>query len=341
MKLFSSKLSCLIVVAAGLIVCGPFASSKIFAVSAQNRISGIVFGAQRHPMSDLNVELQDDVYRTIGRTRTNGAGRYEFSGMNTGQFLIRVYTFGTDYEEQERSVEITQLTRNGWDFQTADFFLRLRKGVAPEAAAGVIFAQDVPAEAKKLYDKALKDLDSKRTADALTELKQAIEIFPKYYYALERLATEYARMGKPETYQAAEILFALAVDVNARGFKSWYGLAHARYSLGKYPDAMLAVQKALELNANAPDAVFLSGVLMKRSQKYIEAEKQLIKARDLSKDTIPAVHRELADLYANHLDRYGDAAKELKLFLKAQPDNKDSDTIKKMIAELEAKAKKT
>lgn len=84
---------------------------------------------------------------------------------------------------------------------------------------------------------------------------------------------------------------------------------------------------------------FCPGVLMKKTHKYDEAEKQLLKARELSKDTIAGVHWELATLYGNNMKRYADAAKELKLFLKAQPDSKDAESIKALIADFEAKAK--
>jgi hypothetical protein len=64
----------------------------------------------------------------------------------------------------------------------------------------------------------------------------------------------------------------------------------------------------------------------------------LLKAKELSKDTMPHVHWELALLYGNDMDRFADAARELRLFLKASPKAKDSDNILKLIAEFEGKA---
>ena len=145
-------------------------------------------------------------------------------------------------------------------------------------------------------------------------------------------------MERPEGFQAAAVLFTIAVEVYPRGFNSWYGLAYSQYSLGNYSEASKAVEKAIELNAASPDAAFLSGVLMKKLKIYKEAEKQLLKAKDLSKDTIARVHWELATLYGNLLNRYAEAASELRIFLKAQPDSKDAENIKKLIADFESKA---
>ena len=53
------------------------------------------------------------------------------------------------------------------------------------------------------------------------------------------------------------------------------------------------------------------------------------------------VHWELALLYGNGLNRYRDAARELKLFLKAKPDYADAEKkkVEKLIATFEEKAK--
>ncbi len=321
-------------------------SLKIQAQGFGNSISGRVIGIERRPLSDINVELLDEYSRTISRTRTNGSGFYSFSGMGQGRFAVRVLPYGTDYEEQENSVEIVNISRQsasggiqtgGFASEQSDFSLRLKKGV-PLQNVTPLFAQDVPKEAKKLYEKALADLDAKREKEAQDNLRAALEIFPKYYAALERLGTEYISVGKPHAYQAAEILLSMAVEVNPRAYTSWYGLAYARYSLANYPEALLAAQKAIDLNSRSAAAVFLSGALFRHTKKFADAEKQLLNAMELSKDAIPQVHWELALLYGNDLNRFADAAKELTLFLKAQPETRDLDNIKKLIAEFERKA---
>jgi tetratricopeptide (TPR) repeat protein len=293
-------------------------------------------------MPELVVELMDEYSRPLQRARTNGSGRYAFTGLSYGRFKIRVSPFGTDYEEQEREVEIVNFSAagsaggrvSGSSSEQLDFTLRFRKGVDP-ATAGVIFAQSVPDGARKLYDQAIADLNNKKDAEGLAGLKAALEAFPTYYAALDRLGSEYARLGH---YDAAKILLTMAVNENPRGAKTWYTLAYANYSLKSYEEAMKAVDKVLAINSSSAEALLLSGVLYRQSKKFEESEKRLFKARDISKDTLPQVHWELALLYGNNMNRYADAAKELKLFLKSQPDAKDSENIKKLIVKFEEKA---
>jgi tetratricopeptide (TPR) repeat protein len=324
----------------------PFLSGKALSAHGQigNSIDGYVVGANREPVSDLNVELLDNLGRTYGHARTDARGYYSFRGMPSGTYRIHVYTYGTDYEEAEGATELSSFSRNrpdggisrSSDMQEVSFTLKLRRGLTPEAVA--IFVQDIPREAQKLYDKALADFAAKRNAAAIAGLKSAIEIFPKYYYALERLGIEYVQMGKPEGYEAAAILLGMAVEVNPRGFKSWYNLAYSRYMLKAYSDGLTAAKKAAEINGESPQAAALEGTLLRVTKKAAEAEKRLLRAIELSRDTIPQAHYQLALLYGNDMKRYAEAAKELRLYLKGQPNAADKAGIEELIAKFEAKA---
>lgn len=56
----------------------------------------------------------------------------------------------------------------------------------------------------------------------------------------------------------------------------------------------------------------------RRSRAVFEdAETHLLKAKELSKVAVPEIHKELAQLYANDLKKYKEAADELELYLKA------------------------
>ena len=320
-------------------------SGAVNAQGSGNSISGHVFGFDRLPIYDANVELLDDYLRLVQRQRTDSSGRYYFFGMPQGRYTVRVMPYQTDYEEQTQGLEIVNFTRQdtagrnittGFANEQLDFYLRLRRGVT--GTTGAVYVQDVPAPAKKLYEKAVADLNDKKEKEGLAGLKAAIEAFPKYFYALERLGNEYVRL---KYYQAAEILLKAALEVNPRSFRSWYALAFTLNAVNRDVEALASVQKALELYANSAEASFLAGVLLKQSKKFEEAEKHLVKAKELAKDSIPMVHWHLALLYGNELKRYADAAKELKLFLKAEPNAKDADKIKSLIKEFEEKAAKS
>ncbi len=308
-----------------------------------NSISGTVYGVDRQPLTDMQLELLDDFSRTVMRTRTRANGQFSFSRLPAGRYKIRVFGFGTNYLESVEEVpEIINFTRannggvstGGFSNEIKDIYMRLRKG-ADSLVTGALFVQEVPDDAKKLYDKAIADLDAKKDDAGLAGLRATLEIFPKHYYALERLGSEYVQLGH---FEAAEILLTIAVGVNPRGYRSWYGLAYSQYSQQKYEAGSVSADKAIELEPSSGEAMALSGALLRYNKKYAEAEKRMLKAVKLLNDTNPQIHWELALLYGRNLNRYADAAKELKLFLKAQPKSKDAEMITKLIAEFEKKA---
>lgn len=329
----------------GTLLCIPFIASTASGVYAQgNSITGGVFGIDRQPVADVYVELLNYYGQSVGRTRTNGAGRYMFVRLAAERYKVRVLPYGTDYEEQEQDVEVINYTQgspvtggsitSGTTNEQRDFYLRLRKGIDP-AMAGVVFVQDVPAQAKKLYEQGVSLLNDNKKKEAYEAFKGALDIFPKYFWALDKLGKEYMNEG---FFAPAAVLLNIAVDVNPRSYSTWHALAHSLYNLKRYDEGLKAVEKAVSMNSADPAIMLLSGVLMRYNKRFEEAEKQMLKAKELAKDRAPQIHWELALLYANDLKRYADAAKELRIYVKAAPNAKDPEQMRKLIASLEEKA---
>ena len=314
------------------------------AIAQGNSVSGFVWGPGRTPIPDVLVELQNEMYVTVQRTRTDNSGGYKFFNAPSGRLRVRVSPQNLGFEPQEIDFEIVNfsrdngaggLRRSGFSNEQHSFYLRPKKGAGQAAVAGVVFAQEVPPEAQKLYQKAVEDLANQKEHEGLEGLKSALEIFPKYFLALDRLGNEYVRL---KHFGAAEVLLSIASDVNPKSYRSWYGLAYARYSLKRFSDAIAAAEKAEALQPDSPETLFLLGSSLRQAKRVADAEKALIKARSLPNP--PAlVHWDLALLYANDMKRYADAADELKAFIKAQPDTKDAELIKQLIAEFESKSK--
>lgn len=333
--------------ATALLAAMPILASKASSVHAQarNSISVHVFGHSRQPLADIRIELLNEYGSSVRHGRTNGAGLVVFGGIPANRYKVRALPYGTDYDEQEKEVLIENYTSSnpitgeirtsGITNEEVEFYLRVRRGVDP-STVGVVFVQEVPPKAKKLYEQALSDLEDKKADEAFQKLKSALEIFPDYFFALDKLGTEYVRLGH---YEPSVVLLRLAVKVNARSYNSWYMLAYSLHALKLYDEALKVVEKAMELNSTSANAYLLSGVLLRHAKRFDEAEKHLLKARDLSRDSIPVVHRELAVLYGYELKRYSDAVKELKAYLKGSSNPKDAEAIKNLIAEFEVKAK--
>ena len=310
-----------------LIVQGHFQDSPF----GRSSVWGFVFDPERRPVSEVQVELLNDVNSVVQRTKTNGSGRFYFRGISQGRFVIRVLSFSTNYEEQTQEVEIYGIGANGRalaDNVQKDIYLRLRKSSSLSVASGTVFVQEVPEEAKTQFQKAVSDLDGDRMEAGIAGLENALKVFPTYYLALEKLGLVYTQQQK---YDKARDAFDKAVAVNTRSFNGWYGLSYANYSLKQSEAAVEAARKAVSLNSNSKDALLFLGLSLRQAKKYEEAEKQLKLADKLTKGESPDVHWNLALLYAHNLKRYKDAADELERYLQTSPSTPQADSIKKLI----------
>jgi Tfp pilus assembly protein PilF len=324
------------------------------AVSAQGRntIYGTVFSESRRPVADVYVELLDDFNSSIGQTKTDVSGRFSFIGLIDGRYLIRVRPYGTDYLEQTREVVLASIssvrpsevgTRSGGSAtEHIDIALRRdeRANVGPFAAApDVIFVQNVPESAKKLYEEGVAYLRSKNEKQGFDSLKKALEIFPDYYLALDRLGAEYAVRGSSDRsyYEAGLLLLTKAVEVNPRSFSSMYGLGWTQYQLARNNEAIESLRRATSLYGKAGDAYLWLGKALRRAKTLDQAEVALRHASELTKGKVAGIHWELAALYSDQ-KRYKEAADEMELFLKAAPKGEDTEKIKALIKQLRDKA---
>jgi tetratricopeptide (TPR) repeat protein len=303
-----------------------------FTTQSRNTITGYVFDQQRSPITQIPVELINDVNSVIQRTRTDGSGRFFFSGVPSGRFVIRVLPLGTNFEEQTQEIEIGgigALGRPVSDHAQKDFYLRLRRDKAnADTVNEVLFVQDVPDNARKLYEKGMSDLESSRIDEGVEELRKSLELFPTYYLALEKLGLIYLSQEKYEN--AVEILTRM-VTVNPRSFNGWYGLSYANYALEKSGAAVESGKKAVSLDSNSVNALLILGVSQRQAKQYEEAEKSLVKAKKLDKGKTSDIYWNLALLYAHNLKRLKDAANELELYLKINPNSPNAENVKKLI----------
>lgn len=302
-----------------------------------NIITGFIFGPEQRPVSDASVELLDDNYGLISRVKTDGSGRYIFSRLQRGRYYIQVSVLASNYDRQIKEVEISGINRSASnDTVQQNFYLKPKPSNDLLAVNGVVFAQEIPKDAQKLYENANSLLKEKKIDEGLAELKKALEIFPSYYLALDRLGQEYISQQK---YQDAYDVLTKAVEINPKGFSSQYSLGYSLYQLKKYKEAIVPLKKSVEIVPGSTNGFFMLGVCLKQIGNYEAAVEHLKKADKLSNSGQADIHWQLSLIYTNNLKRYAEAAYELELFLKAKPDFVEAEKVRDLINKLKAKAK--
>ena len=296
-----------------------------------NSISGHVSDDRGASVPDLQIELLDDGESVLQRTKTDSSGGYSFRRLSEGIFLIRVQSYGSDYNGQTKRVQLER-TRA---FEQVDFVLARKRTAVNTTLAGSVFVQEVPETAKKEYERGAMLLQKpEQRNEGVAALKKAIEIFPQYFDALETLGTEYV---KGQEYDAAVPVLTTAVEVNKRAYPSLYALSVAQHALKQLPAAVESMRRAITLNQSSVNANLWFGMLLRQSAKLDEAETYLKQSDKLAESKLPEAHWQLALLY-NQVNKYKEAADHLELFLKVQPDSKDKELIQKLILRLREKS---
>lgn len=314
---------------------------------AQNSIVGSIYDVNRNPVVEIEVELLDEFERLIRTTKTRGSGLFFFQGLRAGNYFVQVRVDSTAYKQTKERIQIGQANRvnpttgniSGSESVQVNLILDFdprRRGIITPLNNEVIFAQAVPKEAEKFYENALKDLENKNQTPAAESLKNAIGIFPDYFLALDRLGNLYLTQGK---FIEAENIFQQALEVNPKSYSSKYGLAVAQYKLDKKPQAVKTLEEAAILNPASINAYFLLGKIWRELKEFDKAEINFKKAKELSRNKLADIHWELALLYYHNLQRYNEAADELELYLKANPEAGNKNQITKLIKTMREKAK--
>jgi tetratricopeptide (TPR) repeat protein len=294
-------------------------------------IDGRVTGPNRRPMGNVRVDLLNDVYSPLASSYTDGSGRFQFR-VTAGVFHIDVEAQGLPFQRQRQRIEVNPISQR--DIFRVDIELVPQKTQSTQTGVtGVHFYQQVPEKARAEYERGTKLLKEKPD-EAYAALRQALQIFPDYYDAMEMLGSEYVKASYLD--HALPILLR-AIEVNPKGEMSHYALGVGYYKLNRFAEAAKEFSSALEVNAKSVNAMLYLGLAQMRVGQVAEAEPILKKAYALGAKNVPDLHLALTTIYIK-TDRRGDAADQLELLLRESPDLRDKEKIRALIGNLRKRA---
>ena len=311
----------------------PFAPQNFFAIMGSVRDEG------GRPVSSIRVSLEDENTQPIRTVFADSSGRFQFRGLRAGSYRVHVETTGTSFESVTIEVPLQSMTNSDINPSRTelpypvDITLRTKK-LRPGAPPAVVFSQVIPPPAREEFNRALSTV-TKDPASGIVGLQKAIEIFPEYFDALEFLGTQYAKLGQFEN--AAPIL-ARALKVNDKAAISMYWLGFSYLKLNRLNESIEWLQNAATQDSANPSVFMALGLAYGNNRSLDQAETALRTAYQLGGAGAADAHLYLAGLY-NKREKYGEAWRELELYLKEAKGLKDTAQIKEMIVKLKAKEK--
>jgi len=308
----------------------PFAAQNYFSVIGTVRDDG------GNPVTSIRVSLEDENSQPIRTVFTDASGRFKFPGLRAGNYRLRAETAGLPYEENSQPIELYSIQNVGSTSTTEetnvfDITLRRKKSGSSGSTPAVVFAQVVPPSARDEFNKGASSL-AKDPQNGMLALKKAIEIFPDYYDALALLGTEYLQKGQFDNSIATLVH---AVEVNSKAYQCMYGLGVAFLNLKQFGESITWLQKAADGDPTNSDVFMKLGIAYGNKGALTDSETQLKKAYQMG---VVDSLLYLAGIY-NKQEKYGEAWRQLELYLKEAKGLKDKSKINEMITSLKAKEK--
>jgi Tfp pilus assembly protein PilF len=304
-----------------------------------NMVRGKVRSTNGTSLNNAIVELRQSGGGMIDQTVTRNDGNYAFSNLRPAEYEVVVLLAG--YEPTLQIARFNYGERMGfWEIVTVDVVLRPK----PEAVLGppgINFVQDVPKPARAAYDKAMVKLREGKSDEGVLLLQEAIGIFNEYFDANFSLGRELFRIGKD-----AEALEALerARQINDREAAVYHTFGLVMLKQQKFAVAEYAFREATRLAAGNAMSHFYRGMALievavrssderQRAIDLKEAEKELGRALDLSDKRLAAAYLQLARIHERRGDKEA-AARDLEIYLKAEPEAKNGAAIREAITKL-------
>jgi Flp pilus assembly protein TadD len=305
-------------------------------------VQGAIVGPGYKPIGNVLVILQTGSGAQIARTTTTTDGRYTFFRVAPGNYSIEVSPNETQYQKTMVGGIVCNEPLRGSARESfinqpvsiPDIMLRPVARIAEITAPGVVFAQDVPPAAEGEYKQAEDKLAKGKKDEAVNHLNRALEIFPNYFIAAQKLGLVYLEM---EQYRQAVVPLQKAINVNPKAAPAYLGIGMALVNLDRPEVALEALKEAQTLNPGSWRVHLYSGIALLNLGRLDEAEKSLKEAFALGGAAEGgSAHLYLASVYDKR-KQYKEAVSELETYLKENPKAPNAENIKKVLKNMKSK----
>jgi len=301
----------------------PDSSRTSRTLSGSVRLSG-----ERLPDQRVRISLYAASGVLADELFTDSSGNFEFTRLRSGIYRLVVQAQG--YQLVSSEVEILSFT-----VRTVIPPIILNPS-SPEtgavAPAGTVAASEleVPKNAREAFEKGRRAAEKDRHKEARKHFTQALQLHPAYFEAHYWLGVSLTLLGE---LGAARETLERAIELNPSVPEPYLALGKALNLMTESQEAKAALLKGTELNpASASLWVELSRAEFSLGE-FNDAVQHATHALELEADAPTEVHLILANSYLR-LKRYPDAERELRTFLKRDPDNPSAPKAREVLDKL-------
>jgi len=321
-------------------------SSAAVARQQGNRIRCKVRASSGAAIPNAVITLQTGNGQPIDQTVSNNEGDFAFTGLTETGYIVVASSSG--YENGSTAVEFTKSAgaEDPGELRVVEVILT-RPGPERVPPAGSTFTQNIPKEARAAFERGMTLSREGKAPESIQALQEAVKIFPDYFSARLALANEFTRQQRLQE-AIAELEQARKVNPKDGRVYQAFGLVLSKQK--KYVLAAAVFGEASRLNPTDPNILLMrAGALIdhaslidpskskdaeaERAHAFKMAERDLMKAFDLSGKKLAPIHLQMARIYEKQGKR-AQAADELEQYLRLTPGEKNAEAMRDAIKKL-------
>lgn len=245
-------------------------SFSIAVAQGSNSLQGRVVAPDGNPpVTPVRVSLTFNG-RGIYETFTDLGGHFSFSGLSKGTYQLTAEGDGRSFVTTTTSAELSAFGTAPQLF-TQDIHLRPIPGQnSPRASVVSGFSQDVPKGASENFRRAQKLAAEGKRELAMAQLQEAVKAFPQYFEAQLMIGNQLLETGRLE-----EAIVALdrAREVNPNDERLYQSFGLLLLKQRKYPVAVAIFGEAMRLNPTNPMNPLMKASALIYQASYVEPEK--------------------------------------------------------------------
>ncbi|MDQ3819746.1 MAG: tetratricopeptide repeat protein [Acidobacteriota bacterium] len=262
---------------------------------------------------------------------TDSQGLFDIRGLTSGEYTVEAEGDRLKYDVSSERVQVykgapsivTIILRE----KAADVKSRPGNGVISVGEMD----KDVPADARKEFERASHLSKDGKNSEAIDHLKKAIDIYPNFMMAHNDLGAQFLERGDLDEATAE---LRRAIEIDAKAFNPYLNLGIVFLRQQRFAEAADTLRKALSLESNSPAAKLYLGLALKGMDELDEAERELKAAYNLGGAAYAAALFHLGEVYMDKGEREL-ARQALETFLHDAPTAPNAAQARKLIGQLQ------
>jgi tetratricopeptide (TPR) repeat protein len=278
--------------------------------------------------TNVKVTLQT-LRGTVATIFTDNQGQFEFPELSAGNYQIEIEpTDRAKFDPGSESIEVFKGIPS-----IVTLTLKAHEAPKRKTATGTVsiaeLARDVPAKARKEFEKASQASQKGLIDEAIAHLRNAIAISPTFVVAHNDLGVQLLSQGKLE--EAAEVL-QRAVNLDATAFNPALNYGIVLVHMHRFAEGKDSLNKALKLQPNSAAARLYSGLAFKGLGSNEDAARELKAAYETGGTEFAIALFYLGEIYFSENRTL--SRQYFENYLAAVPNAANAEQVRRMIAML-------